>query len=83
LFEVGSLTGKIVALWNLSKDFSVNHNIIEVVASTFVMEFNLKSMKKSVALIILLGILFASCSQYTCPTYSKAPQKNAVKGARI
>ena len=34
-------------------------------------------MKKLVALVILAG-LFASCSQYTCPTYAKkeAPKKN-------
>lgn len=35
-------------------------------------------MKKLVALVILAGFL-ASCSQYTCPTYSKkaAPMKAA------
>jgi hypothetical protein len=35
-------------------------------------------MKKLVVLVIVAGFL-ASCSQYTCPTYSKkeAPKKNA------
>ncbi|MFM9838429.1 MAG: hypothetical protein ACKVOQ_09210 [Cyclobacteriaceae bacterium] len=41
-------------------------------------------MKKSVALLILVAMVTVSaCSSYTCPTYSKAPQKTAVKGSRI
>jgi PBP1b-binding outer membrane lipoprotein LpoB len=37
-------------------------------------------MKKIVALILLIGFL-ASCSQYTCPTYSKkeAPKKEVAQ----
>jgi len=41
-------------------------------------------MKKSVALLILVAsVVMSSCSSYTCPTYSKAPQKALKKETRI
>jgi PBP1b-binding outer membrane lipoprotein LpoB len=32
---------------------------------------------KKVVLVLAAVVLLASCSQYTCPTYSKAPAKKA------
>jgi PBP1b-binding outer membrane lipoprotein LpoB len=29
-------------------------------------------MKKSVVIVVLLTVVLGSCSQYTCPTYSRA-----------
>lgn len=51
------------------------HNNINQLTSIFVMHFNLLNMKKSIALLILVGMMATACSQYTCPSYSKAPQK--------
>jgi hypothetical protein len=53
------------------------NNNLHRLSSTFVMHFNPLNMKKSVALLILVGLMATACSQYTCPTYSKAPQKKA------
>ena len=45
---------------------------------------NIKNMKKTVALVVLVAsIVLTSCSSYTCPTYSKAPQKVAAKETKI
>ena len=45
---------------------------------------NIKNMKKTVALVVLAAsIVLTSCSSYTCPTYSKAPQKVAAKETKI
>ena len=44
----------------------------------------IKNMKKTVALVVLAAsIVLTSCSSYTCPTYSKAPQKVAAKESKI
>ncbi|WP_255534554.1 hypothetical protein [Chryseolinea lacunae] len=42
-------------------------------------------MKKSVAVLILAAtVMLAACSEYTCPTYTKAPAKTTtVKQNRI
>ncbi|CAN5412431.1 hypothetical protein BH09BAC3_BH09BAC3_05080 [soil metagenome] len=41
-------------------------------------------MKKTATLVILAAaIVLSSCSSYTCPTYSKAPQKKEVKENRL
>ena len=32
-------------------------------------------MKKTVAAVILIGLISLACSQYTCPTYSKSLKK--------
>lgn len=41
-------------------------------------------MKKAIpAMVIVVSIMLSACSTYTCPTYSKAPQKKAVKETRI
>lgn len=41
-------------------------------------------MKKIITLVIVASaILFSSCASYTCPTYSKAPQKPVTKESRI
>jgi len=34
-------------------------------------------MKKSILVLIAATLMLASCSQYTCPTYSKAKAPNA------
>ncbi len=35
-------------------------------------------MKKALTIVLLAGtVLVTACSQYTCPTYSKAPEKAA------
>lgn len=38
-------------------------------------------MKKITALMLLMVVLLASCSEYTCPTYSKKPaaEKKSVR----
>jgi hypothetical protein len=40
------------------------------------------AMKKVLALIVLAALV-ASCSSYTCPTYSKKDVKKEVKETRI
>lgn len=32
-------------------------------------------MKKSVVILLALGLVVSACSTYTCPTYTKAPVK--------
>jgi hypothetical protein len=46
--------------------------------------FNIKAfvMKKALALVVLAALV-ASCSSYTCPTYSKKEVKKEVKESRI
>lgn len=41
-----------------------------------------KFMKKVAALMLLMVVLLASCSEYTCPTYSKKPASEQ-KSVRI
>ncbi|MFN7494918.1 MAG: hypothetical protein ACK5RG_18490 [Cyclobacteriaceae bacterium] len=40
-------------------------------------------MKKSIVLILVVAALATACSQYTCPTYSKAPEAKPAKTNRI
>jgi len=41
-------------------------------------------MKKAIILAVLAAaFILTSCSSYTCPTYSKAPQKKEVKENRL
>jgi hypothetical protein len=49
--------------------------------SNFV-HIKVKAMKKALALV-LLAALIASCSSYTCPTYSKKEVKKEVKETKI
>jgi len=45
---------------------------------------NLRNMKKAVTLVVLAtAIVLSSCTSYTCPTYSKAPQKMGVNKSKI
>jgi hypothetical protein len=39
-------------------------------------------MKKALALVVLAALV-ASCSSYTCPTYSKKEVKKEVKESRV
>lgn len=32
-------------------------------------------MRKSVLVLFAMALLMSSCATYTCPTYSKAPEK--------
>jgi len=36
-------------------------------------------MKKSMLVLIVGGFLVSACSSYTCPTYTKAPEKEVKK----
>lgn len=40
-------------------------------------------MKKSIVILIAVAMTLASCSVYTCPTYSKAPQKKTSAEVKI
>jgi PBP1b-binding outer membrane lipoprotein LpoB len=41
-------------------------------------------MKKSILVLFVLAVALASCSSYTCPTYTKAPmEKKGVAEQRI
>jgi PBP1b-binding outer membrane lipoprotein LpoB len=40
-------------------------------------------MKKSFAILALVAMVISACSQYTCPTYSKAPAQKTGKESRI
>ncbi|WP_262485791.1 hypothetical protein [Chryseolinea serpens] len=42
-------------------------------------------MRKSIVVLILAAsVMLAACSEYTCPTYSKAPAKtNSAKQTRL
>ena len=43
-----------------------------------------QEMKKAIVMFLLAGsVLSSSCGYYTCPTYSKAAPKKAVKEIRI
>lgn len=48
--------------------------------STFVK--NMRFMKKILAFIAVASIVLASCSEYSCPTYSKKPATEK-KSARV
>jgi PBP1b-binding outer membrane lipoprotein LpoB len=42
------------------------------------MYYKEKTMKKASILVVLAAaVVLSSCSTYTCPTYSKAPQEKA------
>ena len=67
---------------NLESIIHVVHNKFQVKASNFV-GLIAKNMKKAVTMMVLAAaILLTSCSTYTCPTYSKVPQK-VIKETRI
>jgi len=40
-------------------------------------------MKKSVIVLILASVMLYSCSEYTCPTYTKKAPKKDLKETRI
>jgi hypothetical protein len=42
---------------------------------TFVYQKKRNPMKKTITILGLCAILLSACSQYTCPTYTKAPEK--------
>ena len=68
---------------NLTSKIRVPHNKFQSKTSTFTASKE-KNMKKTVALVVLAAsIMLTSCSSYTCPTYSKAPQKVAAKESKI
>ncbi|HRI80715.1 MAG TPA: hypothetical protein PLR06_14385 [Cyclobacteriaceae bacterium] len=40
-------------------------------------------MKKTTLILLAAAMILASCSSYTCPTYSKVPQNKAGKEMKI
>jgi len=38
------------------------------------------TMKKFAAIALLLSVLFSSCTQYTCPTYTKGQNEKGTGG---
>jgi PBP1b-binding outer membrane lipoprotein LpoB len=40
-------------------------------------------MKKSLVVLILASVVLCSCSQYTCPTYTKKEAKKDLQENRI
>jgi len=46
---------------------------------TFDKVLKLRNMKRSVLVLIVAAFVLVSCSQYTCPTYGKAPKAQPVK----
>jgi hypothetical protein len=50
---------------------------------TFGSDLKFRNMKRSVLVLIVVAFALASCSQYTCPTYGKAPQAKPAKQSRI
>ena len=40
-------------------------------------------MKKSLAVILLASVVLYSCSEYTCPTYTKKEPKKDIRTNRI
>jgi hypothetical protein len=57
---------------------AVGHNKFRPIASKILekKDFKENTMKKAIILLVLVSaVVLTSCSSYSCPTYSKAPQK--------